>query len=315
MADVKAPAGFANPPPKIEGSGAMTTVPSTSIQPVRSVLALHPAIRDDIADLVTRRPVPGPGIDRIGAFLFLNHHGPQVYPRDNAGLPFGPHPHRGFETVTFILDGELAHHDTAGHESIIEKGGVQWMTAGSGLVHSEVSPASFRRSGGGLELLQLWINLPARLKMSPPRYVGVQKDQIVAVPAPDDRVTVNLVSGSWHGLEGPIASLTSVFMATIDAKAGGRIEFDQLLGRDVFLYVVRGNVSVAGKIVPAFNLAELDKGDKVKIEALSNSLIVFGHADPIDEPVISQGPFVMNTQAEIAQAFADYQAGKFNVPV
>jgi len=102
---------------------------------VRSVVRLHPAVRDDIGDLTTRRPVPGPGLDRLGAFLFLNHHGPQTFAPGNNGLPFGPHPHRGFETVTFILQGVLSHRDSGGHESVIKAGGVQWMTAGSGLIH------------------------------------------------------------------------------------------------------------------------------------------------------------------------------------
>ena len=112
---------------------------------MRTVAAIHPAYRDDIADLVTRRPLPGPRLPQVDPFLFLNHHGPQVYPPHNNGLPFGPHPHRGFETVTFILQGNLAHFDTGGHESVIEAGGVQWMTAGSGLVHAEVSPESDER--------------------------------------------------------------------------------------------------------------------------------------------------------------------------
>jgi redox-sensitive bicupin YhaK (pirin superfamily) len=148
---------------------------------LKTVTALHPARRDDIGDLATRRPVPGPGLEQVDPFLFLNHHGPQTYGPDNSGLPFGPHPHRGFETVTFILEGELAHRDSAGHESVIKAGGVQWMTAGSGIVHAEVSPDDFLKSGGPLELLQLWVNLPGRLKMSPPHYVGLQADQIPAV--------------------------------------------------------------------------------------------------------------------------------------
>ncbi len=145
---------------------------------LRSIAQAH---RDDIADLTTRRPVPGPGLDQVDPFLFLNHHGPQTYEPGNNGLPFGPHPHRGFETVTFILTGSLAHHDTGGHESVIEAGGVQWMTAGSGLIHAEVSPPSFKRQGGPLEILQLWVNLPARLKMTTPAYTGVQADQIPAI--------------------------------------------------------------------------------------------------------------------------------------
>src|ERR1700741_5011352 len=147
---------------------------------IRTIEGVYPAQRDDIADLVTRRPVPGPHIDQVDPFLFLNHHGPQVYRPGNAGLPFGPHPHRGFETVTFILDGELMHRDSGGHESVITAGGVQWMTAGSGLVHAELSPERFLREGGRLEILQLWVNLPARLKMTRPRYQGVQREQIPA---------------------------------------------------------------------------------------------------------------------------------------
>ncbi len=151
---------------------------------MRSVLAVHPAHRDDIADLVTRRPVPGPDLEQVDPFLFLNHHGPQVYPPDNHGLPFGPHPHRGFETVTFILQGSLSHLDSGGHESVIEAGGVQWMTAGSGLVHAELSPEAFKRDGGPLEILQLWVNLPPALKMTEPRYTGVQKADIPPCRSP-----------------------------------------------------------------------------------------------------------------------------------
>ena len=199
----------------------------------KPVLRLHPAYRDDIGDLVTRRPVPNRTLNNIGAFLFLNHHGPQTYAPNNRGLPFGPHPHRGFETVTFILEGDLAHRDSGGHESIIHAGGVQWMTAGSGLVHEEVSPEEFKRSGGPMEILQLWVNLPARLKMTAPRYTGVQKPELPTSEA--DGVTLNLISGHWRGLDGPIDSLTGVFMSTLELKAGGRISFGGLEGRDVFL--------------------------------------------------------------------------------
>ncbi|MCP1364769.1 pirin family protein, partial [Halomonas sp. BBD48] len=160
--------------------------------PSRTVNRQYPAYRDDIGDLITRRPVPGPAIDQVDPFLFLNHHGPQDYRPDNQGLPFGPHPHRGFETVTFILAGELAHRDSGGHESVIGAGGVQWMTAGSGLIHAELSPESFKRRGGPLEILQLWVNLPARLKMTQPAYVGMQREQIPAIAADDGRATVNL---------------------------------------------------------------------------------------------------------------------------
>lgn len=119
----------------------------------KTIRRLHPARRDDIGDLRTQRPLPGPHLDQIDPFLFLNHHGPQTYGPHNAGLPFGPHPHRGFDTVTFILDGMLTHRDSAGYESTIQAGGVQWMTAGRGIIHAEVSPAEFLERGGPLEIL------------------------------------------------------------------------------------------------------------------------------------------------------------------
>jgi quercetin 2,3-dioxygenase len=277
---------------------------------------VHPAMRDDIGDLITHRPVPSAHLDQIDPFLFLNHHGPQVYPPHNRGLPFGPHPHRGFETVTFILTGELAHRDSAGHESVIGPGGVQWMTAGSGLVHAEVSPASFMERGGPLEILQLWVNLPPALKMTPPRYTGLQGDAIPVVELDEGRVRLNLVSGTYGGKTGPFDSLTGVFMSTVEMQSGGRLHLDGLLQRNVFLYVVRGGVRVEPDLVNAMHLAEFEpEGDELDIVAARDSVILLGHAAPIREPVVAHGPFVMNTREEIAQAISDYQAGRFGAPM
>src|SRR5271155_2648060 len=172
----------------------------------RTIKRLHAALPDDIADRLPRRPLPNPALPNLGPFLFLNHHGPQVYAPHNGGLPFGPHPHRGFETVTFVLEGSLAHSDTGGHESIIDAGGVQWMTAGSGLVHAELSPQCFIERGGKLEILQLWLNLPAALKMTAPRYVGVQEDATPSIPTQEGTGRMQLVSGEWSGVRGPIQS-------------------------------------------------------------------------------------------------------------
>ncbi|MDB5936248.1 MAG: nuclease [Massilia sp.] len=278
----------------------------------KTIKRLHPAVRDDIGDLLTQRPLPNPHLDQLDPFLFLNHHGPQTYPPDNHGLPFGPHPHRGFETVTFILEGMLTHKDSAGHESIIREGGVQWMTAGRGIVHAEVSPREFLRDGGPLEILQLWVNLPGRLKMTAPAYTGLQRNDIPAIASADGLVTLNLVAGDWQGVTGPVASLTGVFMSTIELRPGGRIRLPDLHGRNVFLYVVRGSVDVGGDTASAFHLAELNAdGDTVELVAESGALVLFGHAGPLDEPVVSHGPFVMNTREEISQAIADYQAGRF----
>lgn len=277
----------------------------------RRVIAQHPALRDDIGDLTTRRPLPGPGLEQLDPFLFLNHHGPQNYPANNRGLPFGPHPHRGFETVTFILEGSLAHADSADHQSVIHAGGVQWMTAGSGIVHAEISPPEFLRDGGPLEILQLWVNLPSRLKMSEPRYVGLQRESIPTL-ALEDGGELHLIAGEHGGQRGPIDSLTGVFMSTLEMPAGAHERLPVPAGRQVFLYVVDGDVAVAGEAVEARHLIELgQEGECAEVATCSKARLLFGHADPIGEPVFSHGPFVMNSRDEILEAIEDYQAGRF----
>lgn len=277
---------------------------------MRRVLRTYPAQRDDIADLVTRRPLPGPQLPQVDPFLFLNHHGPQTYRPGNNGLPFGPHPHRGFETVSFILSGEMAHLDSGGHESVMQAGGVQWMTAGSGLVHAEVSPASFKRDGGPLEILQLWVNLPGRLKMTKPAYTGLQREDIPVVAV--DGGVVNVIAGTFDGQAGPIESLTGVAMMTVELAAGGRVTLPAPQGRSVFFYVIEGRPEVSGTVVEPWHLVTFDEdGDTIEVAAAGPVRLVFGHADPIDEPVVAHGPFVMTTREEIGEAIRDYQAGLF----
>ncbi len=276
----------------------------------RSVLRQYPAQRDDIADLVTRRPVPGPGLAQVDPFLFLNHHGPQVYAAGNNGLPFGPHPHRGFETVSFIVAGEMAHRDSGGHDSVIRAGGIQWMTAGSGLIHAEISPDSFKRAGGPLEILQLWINLPSRLKMTKPAYTGLQREDIPAITVAGG--VVNLIAGTFGDHSGPIASLTSVTMMTVSLDAGAQVTLPAPQGRAVFFYTVAGSPQVGETRIKPFHLATFDDaGDTIAVTAEAPVTLLYGHADPIGEPVVAHGPFVMTTREEIGEAIRDYQAGLF----
>lgn len=276
----------------------------------KTLKRLHPAHRDDIGDLVTRRPLPGPAIPQLDPFLFLNHHGPQVYPPNNRGLPFGPHPHRGFETVTFILDGELSHLDSGGHESIIGPGGVQWMTAGSGLVHAELSPESFKRAGGPMEILQLWVNLPGRLKMTTPNYLGLQAPEIPMVET--GGASIEVISGEVAGVTGPFPSLIGIEMGVVRLAPGGAVDLPVAKGRAAFLYVVSGGIAIGGQVAPKWNLVELnDDGDAVAFDAPEGAVVLLGHAEPIGEPVFAHGPFVMNTREEIIQAIDDYNAGKF----
>jgi redox-sensitive bicupin YhaK (pirin superfamily) len=212
--------------------------------------------------------------------------------------------------VTFILEGELSHLDSGGHESIIGPGGVQWMTAGRGLVHAELSPASFKRQGGPLEILQLWVNLPSRLKMTAPNYLGLQGEQIPKVEI--DGATIEVVSGQVAGVAGPFPSLIGIEMSVVRLAAGGTLNLPVAAGRTVFLYVVTGEIAVDGKAAPAWNLVELNEdGDAVAFDAPSGAVVLLGHGEPIGEPVVAHGPFVMTTREEIVQAIDDYNAGKF----
>lgn len=281
----------------------------------RSVLAVHTADGEHIRDLETRNPLSEPMDRSLDPFLVLGHHGPQVFGPNNDGMPFSDHPHRGFETVTFILEGALVHTDSGGRRRVVEKGGVQWMTAGAGVVHNEQVPPAFRRNGGLLEILQLWINLPARLKTAPPSYVGVQADGIISTPLDGGRGTLHLAAGRYGGATGPIESLTDVFMSWVDLDAGTRARLPAPRGRTILLYVVRGEVAIAGRSATGGDLVKLaDDGDAVEITAFSSAVLLFAHADPIGEAVVSRGPFVMNTEAEVDQAYRDYRAGTFGQP-
>ena len=277
----------------------------------RTVKNVFTAVRDDIADLTTFRALPTAQVDMLDPFLFLNHHGPQVYRPGNNGLPFGPHPHRGFETVTFVLNGDVAHRDSAGHESVIGANGVQWMTTGSGLVHSETSSDAFKAAGGPLEILQLWVNLPARLKMTAPRYTGLQGNEIPVVETDGGRVRMQLIAGEWDDRKAAFAPLTDVAVQTIAFQANGELHLEIPAARTIFFYVVRGTVTVNGVEAHKRSLLEFDnRGDALDIAAVTDALVLLCHATPYGEPVVSHGPFVMNTREEIQQAIQDYHAGK-----
>lgn len=278
----------------------------------RSLITVYSAPGEHIGDLETRNPLSEP-IRDFDPFLILGHHGPQVFGPNNNGMPFDDHPHRGFETVTFVLEGAVVHTDSAGHRREMNKGGVQWMTAGAGVVHNEQVPPAFLKEGGLLEVLQLWVNLPARLKSTPPRYVGAQADRIVSLPLEGANGTLHLVAGQYGGAAGPIKSLTGVFMSRVDLAAGAHVQLPAPRGRTILFYVIRGDVGIAGKTATGGDLVKFaDDGDTIEMTASSDAALLFAHADPIGEPVVAHGPFVMNTREEIAQAFRDYRTGAFN---
>lgn len=278
---------------------------------MRSINNIHPAEYRPIADLITYSPLPTRQLAQIDPFLFLNHHGYQTYPPHNNGLPFGPHPHRGMETVTFIVEGDIMHKDSQGYQSVITAGGVQWMTAGRGLIHAEVSSEGFRQAGGPLEILQLWVNLPARLKLTEPAYEGLQKEQIPAIPV-SAGVTLNLVSGTWEGQPSAFKTLSDIFLSTIAFQPGGQVTLPVAADRNILFYVIRGSLTVNGQPVDQRQLVTFNAdGDSLAVTATTDALLLFGHAVPFNEPVVARGPFVMNSEQEIMDAYRDYQLGKF----
>ncbi len=279
---------------------------------MRSIKRTYKAEYRPIADLITYSPMPTRSLEMIDPFLFLNHHGPQRYQPNNNGLPFGPHPHRGMETVTFILDGDIAHKDSGGNKSIIESGGVQWMTAGSGLTHAEVSSEKFKKEGGDLEILQLWVNLPAKLKMTEPNYKGLQKGDIPQESFDDGKVTAQVVSGNLNNTKGAFETLSEIHLSTLFFEPDAVFNTKVPKSHNILCYVIKGEIKANGENVPALHLVEFNNdGEDLKIESLKKSIVLFGHAEPFNEPVVARGPFVMNTIEEIEQAYADYQQGKF----
>ena len=282
---------------------------------MRQIKIVHKAVYEPIDDLETYRAVPTDtlAMNTLDPFIFLNHHGRQEYKPNNKGLPFGPHPHRGFETVTFILEGDLTHKDSSGGSSTIHAGGVQWMTAGSGLTHAEISSDDFKANGGPLELLQLWLNLPKKYKMTPPRYQGLQNKEIPVKAYDEGKVKANIIAGEWDDVKGPVKTLTDIHLSLLEVSEGAHVTFTIPKGQNIFLYVVSGEIKVNGSEVKMHHLPEFDhSGETVEIKGLKEAKLIFGYATPYQEPFFAYGPFVMNTKEEIQEAYDDYKKGRFN---
>jgi len=276
----------------------------------RPVQHIHEGIYEPIADLKTWRAMPTHSLRELDPFLFLNHHGPQDYGPNNQGLPFGPHPHRGFETLTFVLQGDITHKDSVSGESVIRAGGIQWMTAGKGLIHAEVSSDQFKREGGREEVLQLWMNLPAKYKMVDPQYTGLEASQIPTLQLAEDKVNLHLISGEIAGQRGPINSLTGLFTSWLDLQADAQFTLDVPQEAEILFYVVHGQVQINGEQAATHQLVQFgDTGSELAIRTEQDSQLLFCYGKPFQEPIVAHGPFVMNTREEIEQAFRDYQSG------
>ncbi|MGR3812170.1 pirin family protein [Jiulongibacter sp. NS-SX5] len=262
------------------------------------------------------QPLPAREIESIDPFLLLHHHGPHVFKPYNQGLPFGPHPHRGFETLTFIYKGEVEHADSQGFRSVIKPGGVQWMTAGRGIVHSENIPAHLREKGGEMEIIQLWMNLPKKLKMTPPAYQGLQAEDIPVEKSEDGLVKTQVIAGKHGSSEGTAKSMTNMTIFNVTAKNGGKETYKVGAGENILFYNLRGELNVNGKLLfdhQMIDFADSSEDTIIEIQAQSDAQFIICTGQPLKEPVVSQGPFVMNTTSEVLQAMRDYQLGKMGV--
>jgi redox-sensitive bicupin YhaK (pirin superfamily) len=254
-----------------------------------------------------------PEID-VDPFLLLDYAGPAKFEASSRRRGVGEHPHRGFETVTIVYDGEVEHRDSAGNGGRIGKGDVQWMTAASGVVHEEMHGAEFTRRGGTMEMVQLWVNLPARLKMSPPRYQTLLDAAIPAVELPDGAGALRVIAGSFGGKDGPAKTFTPIDLWDLRLAKGSKIVLPLGEGRPVAVLVRRGALALGKERAEAGELARFGRpGEGVLLEGANDAgetsvLVMSGQ--PIDEPVVGWGPFVMNTEQEIRRAIADYRAGK-----
>lgn len=278
---------------------------------MRNIKAIHKAVYSPIDDLETYRAIPTQSIDYLDPFLFLNHHGPQFYNKNNNGLPFGPHPHRGFETLTYVIKGDIAHQDSGGGESVITEGGIQWMTAGSGLIHSEVSSQEFKDNGGEVEVIQLWLNLAAKHKMVKPNYVGLPYGDICHFDLDNGKIKIDLISGNWGENQGPINSLSGLTMTSVRLKGDGVLELDISDKNEILFYLAHGELVVNGTEIQKHQLVQFEKNDThISIKANRDSYLILGFGAPFNEPMVAQGPFVMNTQQEIIESYADFRSGK-----
>lgn len=257
---------------------------------------------------VVRRPFPNASVSHVDPFLLLDELGPVDYaPGEAIGAP--DHPHRGFETVSYILEGELEHEDSAGHRGFLRSGDVQWMTAGAGIVHSEMPSRAMREHGGRVHGFQIWVNLPAHLKMTQPRYQEIASEKIPT--AEKDGARVRVIAGEALGVRAAIETITPIVYQDWTLEPGADVSIDVAAEMRALVFVFEGELVIGDRTVTDGQLAVLGEGDVVRLRggtARGRALLLAG--TPLREPVARYGPFVMNSPAEIRQAFADYQSGK-----
>jgi redox-sensitive bicupin YhaK (pirin superfamily) len=265
-----------------------------------------------------RQPLPTNNVEQVDPFLLLHHaniKAPAHIEPDDAGV--GPHPHRGFSPVTFIFQGGVHHRDSRGNDSVVYAGGAQWMNAGMGIIHSERPPHDIHEIGGRQEIIQLWINTPAKHKMDQPSYYAIQANEVPQTVSSDGLVSVNVFVGEVLGVKSKTPTLSEINAATLVAKKGGKLTIEFPDAHNSMLYLLDGKISLGGYgLVEGLNAVVFKQdGNGISFEALEDTRMLFLTGVPLNEKVVSHGPFVMNTTTEIMEAMRDYQMGKMGILV
>ena len=275
---------------------------------------LRPGMVGDGFRVFNYFPNNGLSQQRVSPFLMLDF---------NAEYDFGPsdhlrgvdvHPHKGFETVTIAYKGSVAHHDSTGNSGVINPGDVQWMTAGAGILHKEYHEQEFSKKGGPFEMVQLWVNLPAKNKLTPPKYQAITAAGMGKVTLGDSGGFVNVIAGSFNRQKGPATTFTPVNMFDIRLNAGNTVSTEIPAAHNTVILVISGAVTVNGKKALLHDLVLFENtGEEINITANEDSVLLLLSGEPINEPIAQYGPFVMNTHSELQQAFQEFQSGKFGV--
>ncbi len=259
--------------------------------------------------LKIHQPLPAEGIEQVSPFILLHHAGPQEHQPGEIRDRLHPHPHRGFEPVTFLFSGKMHHKDSTGSEGFLESGDVQWMTAGKGIIHSEGPSSQFVTEGGTLELIQLWVNLPRANKMTEPKYQDIKKKDIPVVQF--ENISAHVVAGTINGVHGPASTFTSMNAVMGYFTENGKAAIEIPANHNALLYLLDGYLNIGETTYSDKEMIVFaNDGDNISIETLSEGKFLLLTGEPINEPVVQQGPFVMNYPAEIQEAIMDYHEGK-----
>ena len=252
-------------------------------------------------------------MQRMTPFIMLDYNSQFHFAPSSTPKGVGVHPHRGFETVTIAYKGRVAHHDSSGGGGVIGEGDIQWMTAASGVLHKEYHEETFSKEGGIFQMVQLWVNLPAKDKMSTPKYQAIKNEEIPRYTLDNNGGEIEVIAGEYGGVKGAASTFTPVHMLNAKLTSGATVDFDFPANYNTFLLVIEGSITINGeKKVPTDHLALFEnEGESFSIITDEDSIILVLSGEPINEPIAAHGPFVMNTQQELIEAFQDFNQGKF----